>query len=117
MPISRGDIFRIRFGETRGHELRGPHYGLVVQADIYELSTAVVVPLSSSLRPAPWHVPLKIEGKTTYAIVEQIRVVDIETRLREYIGNIAGTDEMRMIDEEMALVLGLHPLFEQAGDV
>ena len=114
-PVRRGDVFRVAFGEVKGHELRGPHYAVVVQSDAYPLSTVLVVPLSSSVLPTSWRVPVEIAGTRTYALVEQTRAVDAETRLREWVCNIAGTDEMEQIDEELAMILGLHEVYRQGG--
>ena len=61
-PINRGDVYRVTFREARGHELRGSHYAVIVQSEAYLLSTVLVVPLSSSVRPAPWRVPVEIAG-------------------------------------------------------
>ena len=107
-PMRRGDIYRVAFGQTKGHEISDPHYAVVVQSDAYPLSTMLVVPLSSSVRPAPWRVPVEVAGKRTYALVEQTRAVDAETRLREWVSNIADTDMMAQIDEELAMIFGLH---------
>ena len=109
--FTRGDVFRVAFGQTKGHEIKDPHYAVVVQSNAYPLSTVLVVPLSSSCISAPWRVPVEIAGKRTYALVEQTRAVDSETRLREWVRNIAGTDEMGQIDEELAMILGLHEVY------
>lgn len=108
--VRRGDIYRIVLSETKEHETAGPHYGIVVQADLYQgLSTALIVPVSSSIRhPAPHHVPLVVQGKKGYALVDQLRAVDIEKRLREFIENIADSSVMLQIDQELLLILGLH---------
>lgn len=107
-PVRRGDVYRVAFGQTKGHELKDPHYAVVVQSDAYPLSAVIVVPLSSSVRPTPWRVPVEIEGKRTYALVEQTRVVDAETRLRQRVCSLADTDAMAQIDNELAMILGLH---------
>lgn len=109
--VRRGEIYRIVLGETQGHETTGPHYGIVVQADLYQgLSTALVVPISSSIkRPAPHHVPLGVRGKKGYALVDQLRAIDIEKRLREFVENISDSSAMLQIDQELLLILGLHP--------
>lgn len=109
--VRRGDIYRIALGETQGHEMTGPHYGVIVQADLYQgLSTALVIPISSSIkRPAPHHVPLVVQGRRVYALVDQLRAVDIEKRLREFIENVAEANVMTQIDQELLLILGLHP--------
>lgn len=115
-PVRRGDIYRISLAETRGHELTGPHYGVVVQADLYQgLSTALIIPVSSSIkRPAPHHVPLTIQGKKGYALVDQLRAVDIERRLKEFVANIVDSATLAQIDNELLLILGLHPDYRLA---
>ena len=109
--LQRGDVYRVSFGQGKGHELNDPHYAIVVQSDAYPLSTVIVVPLSSSARPTPWRVPVEVAGKTTYALVEQTRVVDAESRLREWVCSLAGTDTLAQIDEELAMILGIHQTY------
>jgi mRNA interferase MazF len=49
----RGDVYRVRLPAGRGHERRGPRYGVVVQADaLLGLSTAIIAPTSRSAAPA-----------------------------------------------------------------
>ena len=105
--VRRGDVFRVSFGPGRGHELKDPHYAVVVQSDSYPLSTVLVVPLSSSVKPASWRVPVEFAGKRTYALVEQLMVVGVEARLRDWVGTIAGTEEMSQIDAELAMILDI----------
>lgn len=115
-PVRRGDVYRISLTETRGHETTGPHYGVVVQADLYQgLSTALIIPVSSSIRhPAPHHVPLTLQGKKGHALVDQLRAVDIGKRLKEFVDNIAGSGAMSAIDQELLMILGLHPDYRWA---
>ncbi len=96
--------------------MTGPHYAIVVQADLYQgLSTALVVPVSSSIRvPAPHHVPLTIRGTRSYALTDQLRAVDVARRLREFIENVGGSGTMQQIDQELLLILGLHPDYRLA---
>lgn len=113
--IRRGDVFRVLFGQSKGHELKYPHYAVVVQSDAYPLSTILVVPLSGSAAPAPWRVPVEVRGKTTQALVEQLRAVDAEVRLREWVANISGTEALARIDEELAMILGIHRVYRDAA--
>jgi mRNA-degrading endonuclease toxin of MazEF toxin-antitoxin module len=110
-PIRRGDVFRVAFGQGKGHELKDPHYAVVIQSDAYPLGTVIVVPLSSSAAPVDWRVPVQIVGQVTYALVEQVRAIDVESRLREYVGTIAHTDVMASIEEELAMILGIHEVY------
>jgi mRNA-degrading endonuclease toxin of MazEF toxin-antitoxin module len=105
--VRRGDIFRVSFGPGKGHELKDPHYAVVVQSGSYPLSTVLVVPLSSSATPTSWRVPVELAGKRTYALVEHLTSVDAEVRLREWVGTISGTEEMSQIEEELAMILDI----------
>ena len=100
------------FGPGKGHEIKDPHYAVVVQSEGYPLSTVLVVPLSSSAMPTSWRVPVTISGRRTYALVEQLTAIDVESRLREWICNIADSEEMAQLDEELAIILGLHADFK-----
>jgi mRNA interferase MazF len=105
----------VSFGETRGHELRGPHYAVIIQSEAYPLSTVLIVPLSSSVRATEWRVPIDVNGQRTYALVEQLRAVD-RARLKERVGSIAGASELTIIEEELALILGIHPMYRDADE-
>ncbi len=102
----RGDLHRISF-RGASHELRGPHYAVIVSDYPYtRLSTVVVVPFSSQARPASYHPETTIDGKRTRALVEQVAAISRD-RLGELIGSLAGTAVMDEIDEQLRYALGL----------
>lgn len=104
--IERGDLFRVTF-RGRGHQVDGPHYAVVVSDEPYNwLSTVVVVPFSSSARPAPWRVEVMLEGSLTRALIEQVAAVDV-TWLQQKLGSLAGSAAMNAIDEQLAQLLAL----------
>ncbi len=83
--INAGDVYRIAF-QGKGHELTGPHYGVIVSDGAFnELPTVVVIPFSSGARRYSWRVPVVIQGTETVAVIDQIRVID-KRWLREKIG-------------------------------
>jgi mRNA interferase MazF len=103
----RGEVFRLRAPKgARGHEQRGARYAVVVQADeLISLSTTLVAPTSTGARPATFRPTIEIGGTETRVLVEQTTVVDPQ-RLGRSAGSLA-TDELRAVDEALALVLGL----------
>ena len=104
--MTRGDVYRIRLPSGRGHEQRGPRYGVIVQTDaLLGLSTAIVAPTSRSAIAATFRPEIRIEGDLSRVLVEQLRAVDVR-RLDQHIGRLAP-DEQRAIDEALELVLGL----------
>lgn len=107
LEVRRGEVYRISFEGARGHELRGPHYGVVVQDDLYNrLSTTLIVPLSSSAPMVHFHVPVTVNGQRTFALAEQLRAVDVDRRLKERIGELSS-GAMAAIDEQLRGLLSL----------
>lgn len=104
--LERGDVYRISF-RGAGHELRGPHYAVVVSDYPYtRLSTVVVVPFSSQARPASYHPEASLDGRPTRALVEQVAAISRD-RLGQFVGSLAGTPVMAEIDEQLRYLLGL----------
>jgi mRNA interferase MazF len=103
----RGEVFRLPSPRgARGREQRGARYAIVVQADEFmALSTTLVSPTSASARPATFRPMISIDGNETRVLVEQTTVVDPQ-RLGHSAGRL-DADELRAVDEALALVLGL----------
>jgi mRNA interferase MazF len=103
----RGEVFRLPAPKAaRGHEKRGARYAVVVQADeLMALSTTLVAPTSTAARPATFRPTIDIGGTETRVLVEQTTVVDPQ-RLGRSAGRLEA-DELRAVDEALALVLGL----------
>jgi mRNA interferase MazF len=104
--VTRGDIYRVRLPAGRGHEQRGPRYGVIVQADAFlGLSTAIIAPTSRSAAPATFRPEVQLAGEGTRVLVEQLRAVDL-SRLDKHVGRLAS-NEQRAVDEALELVLAL----------
>jgi mRNA interferase MazF len=105
--VVRGELFRLPSPRSaRGHEQRGARYAVIVQADEFlDLSTVLVSPTSASARPATFRPTITLDGSETRVLVEQTTVVDPE-RLGRSAGRL-DSDELRAVDEALALVLGL----------
>jgi mRNA interferase MazF len=103
----RGELFHLPAPRgARGHEQRGARYAVVVQADEFlDLSTVLVAPASASARAASFRPTITLEGTETRVLVEQTTVVDPQ-RLGRSAGRLE-VDELRSVDEALALVLGL----------
>jgi mRNA interferase MazF len=103
----RGEVLRLpaRRG-ARGHEQHGERFAVVVQADeLLALSTVIVAPTSTRARPATFRPAVEIAGTATRVLVEQTSVVD-PRRLGRSAGRL-DAEEMRAVDEALALVLGM----------
>jgi mRNA interferase MazF len=105
--VVRGEVFRLPSPRgARGREQQGTRYAVVVQADeLMALSTTLVAPTSTSARPATFRPTISLDGTETRILVEQTTVVDPE-RLGRSAGRL-DPDELRAVDEALALALGL----------
>jgi len=103
----RGDLYRLKAPKnSQGHEQRGSRYAVVVQSDDLPLSTWVVLPTSTGRRAASFRPEIEIDGIKTRVMVEQLTVVDPQSRLGEFSGRL-GVAEMRAVDTALRAVLGL----------
>lgn len=103
----RGDLYRLRAPKvTRGHEQAGARFAVVVQSDDLPLSTWIVAPTSTSRRAASFRPEIEIDGVKSRVMVEQLTVVDPETRLGEFAGRLDAA-ELRSVDTALRTVLGL----------
>jgi mRNA interferase MazF len=105
--VVRGEIFRLpRRRGARGHEQRGARFAVIVQSDEFlDLSTTLVVPTSTSARPASFRPAIVIGREETRVLVEQTTVVDPE-RLGRSAGRLDAS-ELRAVDDALSLILGL----------
>lgn len=104
--MNRGDIYRVRFAPTRGHEQSGPRYAVVVQAtELLELSTAIVAPTSTRAAPATFRPEIELLDQVTRILVEQLRVVDVQ-RLGDLASRLTAA-EQHAVDDALTLVLDL----------
>lgn len=104
--MRRGDVFRLRLRQGKGHEQQGVRYGVVVQSDaLMALSTILVAPTSRSARAASFRPEVEIEETTTRVLVEQTGAVDV-TRLGDLVGHLT-TEEQWGVDLALKTVFDL----------
>ncbi|MDR1668843.1 MAG: type II toxin-antitoxin system PemK/MazF family toxin [Oscillospiraceae bacterium] len=81
--VRQGDIIRLNFSSTSGHEQSGVRPAVVISNDftISKTNVVYVAPITSTIRHFPLHVPLDERTKTTGVILcEQVRAADLEAR-------------------------------------
>ncbi len=100
----RGEVYRLPARGT-GHEQRGRRYAVVLQPEWLTLSTWLVAVTSTSARPTSFRPSVLVAGVDTMVMCDQLATVDLQ-RLKELAGSLTF-DEMRRVDEALALVLDL----------
>lgn len=80
---------------------------MIVQTDdLLALSTVVICPTSTSAPPASFHPEIDLDGESTRVLCEMVGAIDARN-LGHQVAHL-GYDELRVVDDALLLVLGLH---------
>jgi mRNA interferase MazF len=89
--VKRGEIWLIDLDPTVGSEIRKTRPCVIVSPpEMHDsLRTAIVAPMTTANRPAPFRVPVRHAGKSGLILLDQIRTVD-KTRLIKRLGVLSA---------------------------
>lgn len=87
--VKRGDVWLAALDPTVGSEIRKTRPCLVISPDELNagLRTAMVVPMTTGSRAAPFRVEVEFGGKEGLLVVDQMRTID-RRRLVKRLGRI-----------------------------
>ena len=103
--VKQGDIIKLDFSPTIGHEQQGYRPGIVVSNDFVLTKTNMVyiAPVTNTARKTPLHVHLDERTKTTGAILcEQVKAIDLHARQFTIIERLPND----LLEEVLARVIG-----------
>lgn len=85
----RGDIYLVNLDPTVGSEIQKTRPCVIISPpEIHDyLRTALIAPMTTGSRPAPFRIPIDFQGKLGLILPEQIRAVD-KTRLVKKVGEL-----------------------------
>ena len=78
-----GDIVHLDWSPALGHEMLGPHYGLVLSADLYNQATGLVIvaPITSKTgKLGGFELPVRAGRVNGAALLSALRALDYQTR-------------------------------------
>lgn len=101
--VKRGEIWLIRLDPTVGSEIKKTRPCVVISPpEMHDhLRTAIVAPMTTKSRPAPFRISVIHGGKHGLILLDQIRAVD-KTRLTKKMGSISAktlTASLRTLQE------------------
>lgn len=109
---SRGEIWSADLNPTRGHEQAGQRPVLIISEDIFNKGLAglvIVLPITSTYRGVPSHVPLKPpEGGTKNPCVvlcEAVRSIAKERLVRRW-GRVSSST-LNAVEDRLRILMGL----------
>jgi len=88
--VKRGEIWLVNLDLTVGSGIKKTRPCVVISpAEMHDhLRTAIVAPMTTGSRPAPFRIPVRHSGKEGLILLDQIRAID-KTRLVKRAGTIA----------------------------
>ena len=86
----RDEVWLVSLDPTHGVEIRKTRPCLVISPDEMNrhLQTVVIAPITTTIRPYPTRVPVRFQGKSGQAALDQLRAVD-RVRLVRKLGKIS----------------------------
>ena len=91
----RGDVVHLDWSPALGHEMKGPHYALVLSQNAYNISTGLVAvsPITSKVgKLSSFEFEVRAGRVNGVAILSQFRTVDYQTRSIQYEDSISTAD-------------------------
>ncbi len=90
MRVSRGDVFLVALGPTRGKEIRKTRPCLVVSPDELNdsLFTFIVAPMTTGGHAYPFRIPCRFQRTNGFVVLDQLRTVDAD-RLVQRLGRLS----------------------------
>jgi mRNA-degrading endonuclease toxin of MazEF toxin-antitoxin module len=82
-----GDVGHLDWAPSQGREMRGPHYALVLSADVYNVATGLVVvcPITSKIgKLSNFELPIRAGRVNGAAILSEVRSLDYQARIIPY---------------------------------
>jgi mRNA interferase MazF len=104
--MTRGEVVWLRsLRGSKGHELRGARYAVVLQTELVMLSTVIVAPTSTHALTASFRPEIELEGVRTHVMLDHLTAVDV-SRIGDSVRILSG-QELATVDQALATVLGL----------
>lgn len=104
MVVNQYDIFLVKLGPTVGHEMKKTRPCVVLSPDELntDVKTVIVAPLTSKSHRFPWRIPMTLNKRDGFVVLDQIRTVD-QSRLLKKVGklSISTVNKVKITLKEM----------------
>jgi len=92
VKVVRGEIWLVNLDPTVGSEIQKTRPAVVISPpEMHDhLRTAIIAPMTTGSRPAPFRIEITFQGKTGLILLDQVRAVD-KTRLVRRLGAVERT--------------------------
>lgn len=104
----RGDLVWLNFTPQSGHEQAGHRPALTISPQAYnaKVGLAIFCPITSQIKGYPFEVKLKLNGKSSVILSDQIKNLDWRERKASFIAK-ADTKIIKETLQKIALLTGI----------
>ncbi|MFA4931026.1 MAG: type II toxin-antitoxin system PemK/MazF family toxin [Patescibacteria group bacterium] len=97
MVVNQYDIYLVKLSPTIGHEIKKTRPCVILSPDDLnrEIKTVIVAPLTSKSHHFSWRIPLVLNKRSGFVVLDQIRTVDLK-RLVKKVGKLNISTVMRV---------------------
>ncbi|HEX6136627.1 MAG TPA: type II toxin-antitoxin system PemK/MazF family toxin [Casimicrobiaceae bacterium] len=83
--VVRGEVWLVALDPTVGSEIRKTRPCVVISPpEMHDyLRTAIVAPMTTASRPAPYRIPVRFKGKNGLILLDQLRSLDQQRLLKK----------------------------------
>lgn len=104
MVITQYDIYLVSLDPSMGHEIKKSRPCVIISPDEMNnnISTLIIAPMTTKSHSYPTRVPITLEGKNGWVVLDQIRAID-RRRLIKKMGelNRDKIQEIKTVIKEM----------------
>lgn len=107
--MQKYDIYYCDLGKNLGSEQGGVRPCIILQNNMgnkYSPTTIIAPFTTATKRPLPTHIPLKLRGRDTCILMEQMRVID-KSRIGKFYGKIDDVELQKKIQAAIKVSLSL----------
>ena len=89
MVIKQYEIYLVSLDPTIGYEIKKSRPCVIISPDEMNkyISTVIIAPMTTKSHPYPTRAPIKIEGKSGWIVLDQLRAID-KRRLMKRLGEL-----------------------------
>ena len=102
--FSRFEVYFVNLDPTTGSEIKKTRPCVIISPNEmnYNISTVIIAPMTTKSHPYPTRAPIKIEGKSGWIVLDQLRAID-KRRLMKRLGELDKNriQEIKAIIKEM----------------
>lgn len=84
MVVKQYEIYLVSLDPAIEHEIKKSRPCVIISPDEMNkyISTVIIAPMTTKSHPYPTRIPVKLEGKSGWIVLDQIRTIDVKRLIK-----------------------------------